>query len=122
MTEPPTPTRVLRARRAAFIAWAALIVLEILWHACWQSPIDMPALALAVVPLLLPLLAWRRPHRALLWAGIFAVFYFIHGVSTAWTTPAARIPSLLEVVLSVILIGALGAATQKRARTVEIDR
>lgn len=115
------PARVRHARRTGFVAWAALVVLEIVWHAWGRTPLDAPALALAVVPLLLPLLALRRPARALLWAGIIALFYFVHGASEAWTTPAARVPALLEVVLSVILIGALGAGVQKRKSGVPKD-
>lgn len=92
-----------------------LIVLELVWHV-GLVPFDPPAAALAIVPLLLPLLALRRPDRALLWVGIIALFYFAHGVSDAWTSPALRIPALIEVVLSAVLIGALGAGVQRRKR------
>jgi len=108
-----TPARVRHARRIGFIAWGMLVVLELVWHA-GLAPFDPPAVALAVVPLLLPLLALRRPERALLWVGIIALFYFAHGVSDAWTSPAWRIPALIEMVLSVVLIGALGAGVQRR--------
>lgn len=115
-----TADRVRRANTTAFAAWAALALLQVIWHAWWQPPPTGPALAatVAVVPLLLPLLAMRRPPRALLWVGILALFYFAHGVSEAWTVPAARIPALLEVVFSTLLVAALGAAVQKRKRTV----
>lgn len=115
MSDATTPARVRHATRAGFIAWGMLLVLELIWHA-WLAPFDPPALALAIVPLLLPLLALHRPHRALLWVGIIALFYFAHGISDAWTTPAWRIPALIEMALSAILIGALGAGVQRRKR------
>jgi uncharacterized membrane protein len=108
---------VRRAQATGFLAWAALIALQLLWHGWLVPPARMPvtvALAIAVIPLLLPLLALRRPPRALLLAGMLALFYFCHGVSEAWSAPAARSLALAEVALSLLLIGALGAAVQKR--------
>ncbi|HET7268553.1 MAG TPA: DUF2069 domain-containing protein [Oleiagrimonas sp.] len=113
MSATTTPPRVRHARHAGFAAWAALLVLELVWH-LWLAPFDAPALALAIVPLLLPLLALRRPERALLWIGIIALFYFAHGVSDAWVSPAWRIPALIEMLLSVVVIGALGVGVQRR--------
>lgn len=111
------PARVRLARRAGFAAWTALAALQVLWQAWWMPPAQGSAAlgaTVALVPLLLPLLAIGRPPRALLWAGIIALFYFCHGVMEAWTVPTARFPALLEVLFSVILIGALGSAVQKR--------
>lgn len=116
---PATPPRVRLARQAGFAAWAALAVLQIVWHAWWVPPPQGSALlaaVVAVIPLLLPLLALHRPPRALLWTGIIALFYFCHGIMEAWTLPAARGPAALEILLSVIIVGALGAAVQKRPR------
>lgn len=112
-----TATRIRHARRTGFVAWALLILLQPVWHGWWHPPAQEAALAIgiAVVPLLLPLLAIKRPTRALLWAGILALFYFCHGVSEAWTVPAERVPALLEAALCVVLIVALGAGVQKRA-------
>ncbi len=114
MSVPALRARTRHARHAAFAAWAALLLLECLWHAWWRTPFDPPALALAVVPLLLPLAAMRRPARALLWTAIIAVFYFGHGVSDAWTMPSWRVPALIEAVLSVVLIGAVAVALPGR--------
>ncbi len=114
----PTP-RVRAARLVGRAAWAGLAVLQVVWHAWWVPPAQGQALlaaVVAVVPLLLPLLAWRRPSRALLWAGIVALFYFCHGIMEAWTVPAARLPAWLEIVFSAGLIVALGAAVQKRPK------
>jgi uncharacterized membrane protein len=113
------PARVRRAQATGFVAWAALIALQPAWHAWLAPPARMPAavaLAIAVIPLLLPLLALRRPPRALLLAGMLSLFYFCHGVSEAWSAPAVRGLALAEIVLSLLLIGALGAAVQKRAK------
>jgi uncharacterized membrane protein len=119
MTLTQPPLRVRRAQATGFVAWAALIVLQLLWHAWLAPPARMPvavALGIAVVPLLLPLLALRRPPRALLLAGMLALFYFCHGVSEAWSAPATRILALVVVALSLLLIGALGAAVQRRKK------
>lgn len=113
------PPRVRNARRVGFAAWAALIVLHVVWHAWWRPPMHLPvtwALIIALLPLLLPLLALRTPTRALLLIGMVALFYFCHGVSEAWTSTYARLPALLEIVLTVVLIGSIGAAVQRRKR------
>ncbi|MGB0132267.1 DUF2069 domain-containing protein [Dokdonella sp.] len=98
--------------RSGFIAWAALILLQLLWHAYLAPPTNGRmglALALTLTPLLLPLLALRRgPRRALLWVGIVSLGYFCHGIVAAWSIPALRTLALIEVVLSVALIGTLG--------------
>lgn len=109
--------RQRRAQVAGFVGWAGLIVLQPLWHA-WLVPdphAPMGAvMVLALLPLLLPLLAIRRPRRALLWAGIVALFYFSHGIAEAWALPAERAPALAQVAFSLLLILALGAGVQRR--------
>ena len=110
------PVRVRGAHCVGYVAWALLAVLQVIWHAWWRAPAQEPMLAagVALVFLLLPLLAMRHPPRALLWAGIIALFYFCHGISTAWSAPVERVPALLEIMLSLALILALGAGVQKR--------
>ena len=113
------PARVRNARRTGFAAWAVLIVLHIVWHAWWRPPLHLPltwALVISLLPLLLPLLALRQPARALLLIGMIALFYFCHGVSEAWTSLYARAPACVEVALTLLLIGAVGAAVQRRPR------
>lgn len=109
--------RQRRARAAGYTGWIGLIVLQPVWHA-WLAPEPHDPLGavllLALVPLLLPLLALRRPARALLWAGIVALFYFCHGVAEAWAIPAERVPAILEIALSLLLIFSLGAGVQRR--------
>ena len=94
------------------VAWAMLVLLQPAWY-CWLAPPanGKPEFALIFMlpALLLPLFALRRgARRALLWVGIIALFYFCHGIVAAWTTPAARVPAVIEALLCVILIGMLG--------------
>lgn len=110
----------MNALRAGLGAWAALVLLQFAWY-LWLAPpangnVGL-ALALTLPPLLLPLLALRTgPRRALLWVGIVALFYFCHGLVAAWVIPATRVPALLEALLCVVLIGALGRDA-RRAKT-----
>ena len=73
-------------------------------------------LAITTVPLLLPLLAIRDVRRALLWVGILSLFYFCHGVSEAWSAADQRWLAIAEIVLTVLLIGLLGAGVKRKAR------
>lgn len=104
--------------RVGLAAWAALVVLQLIWHAWLLPPERMPltlVLAITVLPLLLPLTALRNVRRALLWVGVLSLFYFSHGVAEAWSSPAERWLGLVEIALTVLLIGALGAGvTRKR--------
>ncbi|MCQ4164514.1 DUF2069 domain-containing protein [Tahibacter harae] len=102
----------MNPRKLALAAWAGLILLHLAWHG-WLAPPQNGssglAIALTAGPLLLPLLALRRSlARALLWVGILGLFYFCHGVIAAWGEPRARGPALVEIVLCLVLIGALG--------------
>ena len=104
-------------QRLGLFAWAALILLQVIWHAWLFPPQVMPIgllLVLTVVPLLLPLLARRDPRRALLWVGILSLFYFCHGVAEAWSSAGERALALVEVVLTISLIAMLGAGVKRR--------
>jgi len=103
--------------RVGFAAWAALVLLQPLWHAWLAPPERLPlglVLTVTILPLLLPLTALRRPRRALLWVGILSLFYFCHGVSEAWSAPDTRALAIVEIVLTVLLIGTLGAGVRRR--------
>ena len=108
---------ILPAYRIGLAAWAALALLQLVWHA-WLFPAQsMPmavVVALTVIPLLLPLLALRDVRRALLWVGILSLFYFCHGVSEAWSEPGQRWLAWLEILLTLTLIGTLGAGVRRR--------
>lgn len=105
--------------RVGLVAWAALTLLQLAWHGWLFPPQSMPTLlvlGITVIPLVLPLLALRDVRRALLWVGILSLFYFCHGVSEAWSAPGERWLAWLEIVLTLTLIGVLGAGVRRRAR------
>jgi uncharacterized membrane protein len=110
----------MKALRVGLIAWALLAVLQPAWYLWLAPPANANsafALALTLPPLLLPLFALRTSaRRALLWVGIIALFYFCHGIVAAWVIPAARLPALLEALLCVVLIGALGWDARRHQR------
>jgi uncharacterized membrane protein len=106
------------AYRVGLAAWAGLVLLQFVWHA-WLFPGQRfpvwATLFITVVPLLLPLFALRRDvRRALLWVGILSLFYFCHGISEGWTSAGERWLALIEIVLTLLLIGALGAGVRRR--------
>ena len=104
-------------QRWGLSAWAMLVLLQFVWHA-WLVPAQtVPVwlvLAITVVPLLLPLLAIRNTRRALLWVGILSLFYFCHGIAEAWSSAGERWLALIEVALTLLLIGTLGAGVRRR--------
>ncbi|HST28127.1 MAG TPA: DUF2069 domain-containing protein [Rudaea sp.] len=97
---------------AGIVALAALLVLQIVWHAWLFPPLPAqrwPTLALAVLPLVPAL--WSAPgnlRRGVLVGGIVSLFYFCHGVSVAWGDPTARALAFAEIALTLIVIAALG--------------
>jgi len=111
----PWPTE----QRLGLLTWAALVVLQSIWHAWLFPPQFMPiwvVLAITVIPLLLPLLAIRNAQRALLWVGILSLFYFCHGVAEGWSSPSERWLALVEIALTLLLIGTLGAGARRKPR------
>lgn len=105
------------AYRIGRLAWFALIALQWVWHGWLIPPQTIPTwlvLAITVAPLLLPLLALRNLRRALLWVGILSLFYFCHGVAELWSAPAERWLAIVEIALTFLLIGALGAGVKRK--------
>lgn len=105
-------------RRIGFAAWAALAVLQIVWHAWLLPPMRMPvamALLFALLPLAIPLLYWRTPSRALLLAGMISLFYFCHGVAEAYAAPSERVFAIIETGLAVIVILACARRPKRRS-------
>lgn len=114
----PAGERMPGVYRLGLAAWAGLLLLQLAWHGWLAPPAHLSTglvLAVTVVPLLLPLTALRNVRRALLWVGILSLFYFCHGVSEAWSSPETRVLALLEITLTVLLIGSLGAGVRRRA-------
>jgi uncharacterized membrane protein len=117
MSAPHSQAPLLPVYRLGLAAWAALVMLQLVWHAWLAPPGQLPAglvLAITVVPLLLPLTAIRDVRRALLWVGTLSLFYFCHGVAEAWSAPAERGLAIIEIVLTLALIGSLGAGVVRR--------
>lgn len=97
---------------AGIAALAALLALQIAWHG-WLFPPPpaqyWPTLVLCVLPLVPGLwVALRSLRRGVLVGGIVCLFYFCHGVSAAWGDPPVREFAGVEVVLTLVVIAALG--------------
>jgi uncharacterized membrane protein len=106
--------------RIGLAAWIALIVLQCAWYAWLFPPQQIPVtlvLAITVIPLLLPFLAIRNMRRALLLVGMLSLFYFCHGIAESWSSPPERGLALFEVLLTLLLIGALGAGVKRKPKT-----
>jgi uncharacterized membrane protein len=105
--------------RVGLVAWIGLIALQCAWYAWLFPPQQISVwlvLAITVVPLLLPFFAIRNVRRALLWTGILSLFYFCHGIAESWSSAQERWPALIEVLLTLLLIGALGAGVKRRPK------
>lgn len=115
-----------RALRAGALALGLLLALELAWHAWLQPPPAsrlLPTLALCAGPLLPGL--WTclaNLRRGVLLGGIVCLFYFSHGVSVAYGEPAARWLGLLEIALTLLVIGALGWDARGYKRKPRSDR
>ena len=106
--------------RVGLAAWAALFVLQLAWYLWLFPPQTMPlwlVALLTMLPLLLPLWAIRDVRRALLWTGILSLFYFCHGIAEAWSSPDARWLGIIEIILTLVLIGTLGASVKRKPKT-----
>ena len=106
-------------------AWLALVVLQLAWHGDMKDGETVPVwmkLSFAVVPLLLPLIAWRvNFRRAIFFACIVALGYFAHGVMEAMVADdegeqALAIAELASAALLVIAFGTVGRIERKFAR------
>lgn len=112
--------RTFDALRLGAVALAALALLHILWHA-WLLPPATPqitkTLAISIVPLLPGLwVCLRNLRRGVLIGGIVCLFYFCHGVSVAYADAAARVPALIEIALTLVVIGTSGWDARKYTR------
>ncbi len=110
---------IVLQRRIGLAAWAALALLQIVWHAWLLPPAQMPisvALLFALLPLAVPLLYWRTPARALLVAGMICLFYFCHGVAEAYAAPRERVFAIIEIVLAVVVILACARMPKRRRK------
>jgi uncharacterized membrane protein len=105
MTAPGNTT--LRAGAAGLVA---LILLQVAWYA-WLFPATQLLPTLAITTLLPAYALWvctGNLRRGVLIGGIVCLLYFCHGVSSAWSEPASRLLALVEIALTLTVIGALG--------------
>jgi len=96
-------------------AWGGLFLLQVLWYSLYP-PVSIPtwvAFAITVPPLILPLLSLPRVTRALLWVGVLALFYFCHGVTETWSGGPDRWLGVIELALTLLLIGTLGVGVRR---------
>lgn len=90
------------SRRLVLVALIALIANAALWFAPRGEWIT---LAVFAVPALMFAVAIARSRpRAAFWSGVAALLWFSHGVMVAWTRPAERLPALVEIALSVVVV------------------
>lgn len=107
----------MSAERICRTSYLVLTVLLVGWYG-WWSPSGkalMWSMALAAVGGMLLLSA---PRGRLVWGGMVALLWFIHGTTEAMVSAPDRIPALLVVLVSVIYFMGLWigirAARQRR--------
>ena len=99
------------AMRAGMSALVGLLALEAIWHAWLFPPGDHQLSMIALTTLPLAFSIWiglSNRRRGVLVGGMLCLAYFSHGVSSAYSEPASRALALIEISLSLVVIGALG--------------
>ena len=100
-------TATISALRAGMAALLAQLTLQFVWHA-WLAPQSRAALALALLPLLIPFWICRSNlRRGVLVGAIVSLFYFCHGVAELWSGAGLRAAAALEVLFCLIVIASL---------------
>ena len=84
----------------ALIALAALYTYWFLRDKHWLAT----QLVFTAPPLLLAIALRLGWQRAPFWAGVFALFWFSHGVMQAWSEPVGRGFALGEIVLALAVV------------------
>jgi len=93
----------MTSKRLLMFALLALAVLFGLWYV--RGPHALAALVVLVLPpLLLAVAAWRGWARAGFVGGVFALFWFSHGVMVAWSEPSQRAFAIVEVLLALVVV------------------
>ena len=91
--------------RFLVVALLALCALFTAWFL--DDPRRWAALAVfALPPLALAVARLRGARRAAVWAGVFALGWFSHGVMVAWTRAPERGFALAEIVLALAVVAA----------------
>lgn len=90
----------------ARFSFLILIVWQPIWFA-WLKPAQALPVAFVLAILTLPLLiclpwVWRKRPRALVLGGCMLLLHFSVAVMELWTTPEARLPAAVQVLLTVL--------------------
>lgn len=109
------------ARRFTLLAYAGLILVIIGWYGV-ADPAPLPLVAL-LVPLLFPLpgLIRGKPYTYA-WTSFLILIYFIHGVVEAYASPATRLWSSTEILLSVVVYTGAVLYARLRGRELKMSR
>ena len=103
-------------------SYAALLLLLVLWFGWLAPPKVIPrslVLLIMTVPLLFPLRGLLHGHPyTFAWTSFLALFYFIHGITEAWSDPGVRLLASLEILFSTLLYS--GAILYARHRGREL--
>lgn len=102
------------------VGYFGIMALLPVWYG-WVAPPAVVPPAVAITLLGLPLFA---PLRGLLhgrrytvaWSLFLSLLYFTHGIVEAWSDSAARLPAILEILLSLLWLVA-GIAFIRATRT-----
>lgn len=97
----------MRAATAAPRLLATALALLALLYLAWFHGDRHAAGALlvfALPPLLLAIPCWRGGRRAAFWAGVLALFWFSHGVMTAWAHRDQALYAWAEIGLSLVVV------------------
>lgn len=93
----------MTSKRLLMLALLGLALLFGVWYV--RGPHAPAALVVLVLPpLLLAAAAWRGWARAGFVGGVFALFWFSHGVMVAWSEPSQRAFALVEVLLALVVV------------------
>lgn len=100
-------TKIQTVRSLTLLGYGLLIALLVMWYGIWSPSEQLPrgfVLTLLLLPLLFPL--WgliKGKAYTHAWTSMLILFYFMHGVGEAWTTPEDRTYAIIEIVLSIVV-------------------
>ena len=94
------------------LALILLVLLQLVWHAWLEPPAAnrvLPTLVLGVAPLLPGLwISMHNRRRGVLIGGIVCLFFFCHAVAVLYADGSTHWPALVELALTLVVIGASG--------------
>jgi uncharacterized membrane protein len=114
------------AYRVAVSSYFGLFLLLLAWLGWISPPVALPisvALFLMLVPLLFPLrgILYGKAYT-FAWASFLSMFYFIHGVVEAYSSPEDRWLALLEVFLSLTFYSGSMLYARFRGREIKAEQ